>query len=362
MNVQAAVDALREATKAPSFCQKKERKMPNIMLTYGCNLKCPYCFANEFVNKKSSYITEENFVKAVEFLTREDTARIGLIGGEPTLHPKFRDFLEYLIANRRVAEATIYTNGILLDRYTNQVISPKFRLLVNCNSPEEIGPENFEKLRGNLLTLINEHYMRDRMNLGINLYRDDLDYSYIISLLKECGLHRVRISLTVPDFSTCGGVKALEHFRSRKDFLLRFLHDMQDNDILPYYDCNKPPYCIWTDEEKDWLESYVGRYGVESNLIGDHSFCFPVIDILPDLQAVRCFGMSEYEKVRIEDFSGVSEIAGYFLNHIDAASYQIPAAEECKDCRKRQTRKCTAGCIGFKSDAITQLNDYAMTL
>ena len=28
--------------------------MPNIMLTYRCNLNCPYCFANEFVNKKNT--------------------------------------------------------------------------------------------------------------------------------------------------------------------------------------------------------------------------------------------------------------------------------------------------------------------
>ena len=133
--------------------------MPNIMLTYGCNLKCTYCFANEFVNKKSSYISEENFQKAIDFLTREDVTRIGIIGGEPTLHSQFKNFLEYLINNRRVGEATIYTNGILLDRFINQVISPKFRLLVNCNSPKEIGNEQYEKLRNNLNTLINEHYM-----------------------------------------------------------------------------------------------------------------------------------------------------------------------------------------------------------
>lgn len=336
--------------------------MPNIMLTYGCNLKCPYCFANEFVNKKSNYITEENFVKAIEFLTREDDTRIGLIGGEPTLHPKFKEFLEYLINNRKVVEATIYTNGILLDRCINQIIAPKFRLLINCNSPEEIGENQFEKLRNNLQLLVNDHYMRDRMNLGINLYKDDLDYSYIIELLKECGLHRVRISLTVPDFSTCGKMNAIEYFKSRKPFLLKFLADMQKNNILPYYDCNKPPYCIWTVEEKEWLENMVAQYHVESNLIGDHSFCFPVIDILPNLQAVRCFGMSEYEKVNIDDFAGVSEIASYFLNHIDSASYQIPAVEECKECRKRQTRKCTAGCIGFKSESITKLNEFVMEL
>ena len=35
--------------------------MANIMLTDTCNLRCPYCFANEFVNKSANEISIENF-------------------------------------------------------------------------------------------------------------------------------------------------------------------------------------------------------------------------------------------------------------------------------------------------------------
>lgn len=38
--------------------------MANIMMTDACNLNCPYCFANEFVNKNKNEITEEAFDKA----------------------------------------------------------------------------------------------------------------------------------------------------------------------------------------------------------------------------------------------------------------------------------------------------------
>ncbi len=37
--------------------------MANIMINEDCNLRCPYCFANEFVNKKTNNVTEENFIK-----------------------------------------------------------------------------------------------------------------------------------------------------------------------------------------------------------------------------------------------------------------------------------------------------------
>lgn len=336
--------------------------MPNIMLTYRCNLKCSYCFANEFVNKDRSDISEDNFDKAIEFLTASGPVSIGLIGGEPTIHSQFKTILEKIIANPLIREAVIYTNGIRVDEYINQIVHPKFRLLINCNSPQDIGEIAYTKLRENLNLLFHQYYMKDRINLGINLYSDDMDYSYIIDLLKRCGLHRVRISVTVPDFSACDDIDALEIFRSRKDFLLKFFKDMEKNDILPYYDCNKPPYCVWNDEEKAWLESYVGKYKVESNLIGNHSQCFPVIDILPDLRAVRCFGMSDFTKVNILDFRNITDLASFFLNHIDASVYKMASCEDCKNCYERKIRQCTAGCIGFQSSKIKKANEFFVSL
>lgn len=332
--------------------------MPNIMLTYRCNLRCSYCFANEFVNKDNTDITEENFDKAIAFLTAKGPTSIGLIGGEPTIHPKFKQLLEKIIANPLIKEAVVYTNGIRLDDYIHQIVHPKFRLLINCNSPQDIGETAFNKLQHNLDILFHEYYMKDRINLGINLYSDDLDYRYIIDLLKRCNLHRVRISVTVPDFSTCGNLGALDIFRARKAFLLRFFKDMDREQILPYYDCNKPPYCVWTDEEKEWLEGYVKKYGAESNLVGNHSQCFPVIDILPDLRAVRCFGMSDFTKVNISDFHDISDLASYFLNCIDSSAYKLASSPDCVECYERKIRHCTAGCIGFKEARIREANSF----
>ena len=72
----------------------------NIMLNQVCNLACPYCFANEFVGRSEkslksdkSQITEENFRIALDFAIKSRETRLGLIGGEPTLHPKFEEFV-----------------------------------------------------------------------------------------------------------------------------------------------------------------------------------------------------------------------------------------------------------------------------
>ena len=277
--------------------------MPNIMLTYRCNLHCSYCFANEFVNKCSTDITLEDFQTAVDFLTKEGPASVGLIGGEPTLHPYFETIMQSLINNPSIEAITVYSNGLLIEKYLDVLINPKVHILVNCNSPAVIGGKAFETIFHALQVLLSRDEMKLRLNVGINLYDINMDYQYMINLLKDLSLHRVRISVTVPDFSVCGDVDVLEYFRAKKQFLLQFFRDMDEILVLPYYDCNKPPYCIWTEEEKAWLEAYVNKYPVkESNLIGNHSQCFPVIDILPSLQAVRCFGMSDFIKANIQDF------------------------------------------------------------
>ncbi len=331
--------------------------MANIMLTYRCNLRCPYCFANEFVGKENTDITIENFLKAVSFITRTGETNIGLIGGEPTLHPGFQLFMDLLISNPAVKEIRVYTNGLLIDRYIDQFTHPKVKSCVNCNSPQMIGEKAYSHLQKNLDLLILQHNIKDQIHLGINLYSDNMNYNYIKDLLQRYDMHRLRISITVPDFSGGNETDAIKYFQRRKRFMLGFYKDMDSIQVLPHSDCNRPPYCIWTNEEKQWLEEYVTKYpDIHSNLTSTHSWCVPAIDILPDLQAVRCFGMSDFLKVPISEFSCVADITNYFENEIDAIAYKLPTCADCNDCHEFKTRHCIGSCIGYKASRIRSCN------
>lgn len=331
--------------------------MPNIMLTYRCNLHCSYCFANEFVNKEKTDITIHNFLKALSFLTRTGQTHVGLIGGEPTLHPGFQTIMELLIAHPLVADVMLYTNGLLMDRFVSQITNPKIRILVNCNSPLIIGEKAFSVLQQNLDTMILQHNMKDRIWLGINLYSNDMDYSCMMDLLQRYEYHHVRISLTVPDFSVCSHIDIMDHFKKRKSFLMEFFRKMDSIGVMAFFDCNSPPSCIWSEDEKKWLDSYAARcLECNSDLTGQ-SNCLPVIDILPNLQAVRCFGMSDFTKVPIADFVSVHDIIRYFQNEIDSVAYKLPACEDCKSCYEKKVRHCLGGCIGFKSSRVHSCNE-----
>ncbi len=341
--------------------------MSNIMLTYRCNLNCPYCFANEFVNRTDADITEEDFCHAVSFLAAEPGTSVGLIGGEPTIHPKLPEFIRILAKNKNVDHVMVYTNALwlepLLKVMSEAGIGPMVRILVNCNSPKVMGANNYERLKSSLDLAFGTYKMGRQIKFGLNLYDNDFDYSFIKELLVRYGQNQLRISLTVPEFGVCGKVDPVEHFNSRKDYLFRFFKEMDEIGVMPYYDCNKPPQCIWTEEEWAWLEWFVSKHrSVATNLIDQKARCKPVVDILPDLRAVRCFGMSDFEKVRIDDFASLRDLQEYFRGKVDAEAFRISPSGVCRDCYDRKTGYCTGGCLGYKQEQIKAANQFVTKL
>lgn len=331
--------------------------MANIMITSKCNLSCPYCFANEFVNLDPHNMTLENFAIALDFVARDRPTRVGLIGGEPTLHPQFTQIIQMAISHPHAMEITVYTNGVLLDKYASLLSHPKIRLLVNWNSPEILGDRTSALVKANVDRLIFQYNMRDRLNVGLNLYDPSFDYSYMIPILKEYALRRVRISVTVPNFREEKEYDVMAYFGQYKTFLLEFFRKMGEISVLPYYDCNKPPFCVWTEEEQEWLRSFVAQFPVkDSDLIGHKSFCYPVIDILHDLKAVRCFGMSDHERVDIRDFHSISDLVNFYLNRVDGLAYQMVEYDKCQSCYAHRVRQCTVGCIAFHSKKLDRLH------
>ena len=335
------------------YYSKGEKIMANIMLTYRCNLKCPYCFANEFVNHSKYDISMENYMAALNFLKTSGNTHIGLIGGEPTLHDKFREILEVLLEDEPIESVTIYTNGIRMDTCLEFLNNKKFTLLINCNSPYDIGEQQFLKLRDNLDQIFRIEEIWKRVNLGINLYQNDLDFSYIIELLKRYNLHRVRMSVTVPNLDEEKKANPLEYLRGRKDYILKFILDCAENDIAPYYDCNVIPKCIWTDADMKKIEAVIKKFKLKNtNLRGDYSFCRPVIDILPNLMAVRCFGTSDFTKVSIHDFKCLTDLQNYYVNLVDCKITSCMKDDSCKGCYERKVLHCTAGCMAFSRDLL----------
>ena len=97
----------------------------------------------------------------------------------------------------------------------------------------------------------------------------------------------------------------------------------------------------------------------DSAIYTDVSRCSPVVDIRQDLTAVRCFGLSDCTKTKISDFKSLADLRNYYINEVDSYAYKIGVSDECKDCYRRKTLRCSGGCYAFKIAKIMELNEKA---
>ena len=338
--------------------------MANIMVNEACNLRCPYCFAEEFVNKAPREMSIENFKTALNFVLRDMTNRqVGIIGGEPLLYTHIDQAMRIALSDPRTEHVMIYTNAVDLDRLAPDIQEAvKFRMLVNCNSPEDMGERAFDKMCENLLRFQDEHCGDGRFRLSVNIYKPDFDYSYVIPLVQEFGFDIIRMSISVPQKGDLKGKSPLDYFQEMKLVSMRFVCDMIRCGVMTGFDCNFMPPCVLTDEERESMQSAkdVLYSGLSKSypetfwqraIISELHNCAPVIDILPDLSAIRCFGLSEQTKLDIRNFSGIEELEKYYVMKVDLPLVGKWTSEKCATCESRQFAECSGGCLLFKMQA-----------
>jgi hypothetical protein len=345
--------------------------MANIMVNETCNLRCPYCFASEFVNQDRKEMTLDAFKEALKFILGKNyRVQVGIIGGEPTLYSHINEALEIAMADLHTYPVSLYTNAVHLDKIRPELLEcTKFRMLVNCNSPEDMGATLYEKMRKNIRAFVDDHIGEGRFKLSFNLYKPDFDYRYAIDLVKEFQCDTIRMSISVPSRNNlkCGD-DALTHFRKMKPIVLEFTAELCALGVIPGFDCNFMPQCVLTEDEKRKL-SNIKNFFIERmdrdqhfwqrSIISGIQSCSPVVDILPDLTSVRCFGLSEYTKVNIQDFKNIEELEKYYTDTIDKVSRAFYFSEECKECFMRKNGKCTAGCLTYKMEQLLKYREGA---
>ncbi|WDV45519.1 radical SAM protein [Clostridiaceae bacterium M8S5] len=328
--------------------------MANIMINSECNLRCTYCFVNDFNYNKGNNITLENFKIAVDFITADNNnEHIGIIGGEPTLHPQFDKILDYLADNEKVEKVIIFTNGILIDKFWDKIAHPKMKILVNCNNEDIIGRKNYSKLVANLKKAVSLKNLKEKIALGINLYKPDMDCTYIFELINMLKIDKLRLSVVVPNFKLDEEFDALQYYTTMKNVTLKVIIEALEMGITPYFDCNKMPLCVFDEEDRRKMLK-ISKKKI-SNVINLKSNCDPIIDILQDLTAIRCFGLSDILRVDISNFSNIVDIRNYFKYKIDDYSYLVKSSNQCQNCYNRIVKKCNSGCLTYKIEKIKKV-------
>jgi hypothetical protein len=312
--------------------------LTNLLMTSRCVRSCPYCFAKREMEGSPSgdIVTWENLIYLADFLETSSLHHLSLLGGEPTLHPKFVDMVLFLIERR--FRVTVFTSGIMSDRRLQELsdhLSPisqeNLNFVVNLNNPVQTPAPDHEAVRiAKFLSL-----MGPWSTPGFNIYRTDFDLTFLFDLIARYGMKRhIRLGLASPmpgvsstfiqPEEVVGVVHRLVTFRPLFDRLA----------VKAGLDCGFP-LCAFNDEELGWLLRNTGQFKFG---------CGPAIDLTPDLNVYACFPMSGFYKRSLFEFNSMKQVNDYYQELFDHVRGETAGIfDACDGCIHREERRCSGG-------------------
>ena len=295
-------------------------------------------------------MTPETAERVLDWLSRGGEKMVGLMGGEPTIHPRFETFLD--LAARKGIRCSVFTNGLKLEETADALKRAGARVLVNLNEPSALGAGNVRALERGLEAML-EKGLRDRLTFGVNICRRGYDFSYAVEWMKRFGHHELRTAIAVPN-SPASGFDTLDYLRGYMADVIRLAEELDSIGAFPSFDCNRLPMCLVRESgilQHPALEEMLRR----SNLAKGAEPCQPVMDILPDETAIRCFGLSEKTRVRISDFRSPRHLRRYWETHLDALGFLVPPEKKCTQCYEYLAGLCQGGCLVYRMPAIERV-------
>ncbi|MGA3009643.1 MAG: radical SAM protein [Terracidiphilus sp.] len=312
--------------------------MANILLTSKCTRSCPYCFAErEMSSSPDQILSWENLIYLADFMAASGERAISLLGGEPTLHPQFVDFVLYLL--QREFRVNVFTNGIMsshrlleLKEQLGAVPNERLSFVCNLNNPEQTdAPLEQQKRVEEFLGA-----MGPWTQPGFNIYRVDFDLKFLFDLVNLYGMkRRLRLGLAhpVPGASSAYIKPGEIGLAIERLYSYRALFEGYQLDFGP--DCGFP-LCKFSDEQLGWLYRMGGV---------DMRFkCGPVIDITPDMSVYSCFPLSSLDRRSIFEFDTLGQVADFFAEtHSKIRAEAKNIYPECDGCVQMNKGICSGG-------------------
>lgn len=332
--------------------------MANIAVTNTCNLRCPYCFAQPMKDEEAQFVTEEQMNKILAWMESKGKGfGVGLIGGEPTLHPQFdviaKKALDFAI--RHDAYCSVYTNGINLKywlyNYMNTFTDVHMIYLINCNSPEIMGQDNYDNMIDSLdvckaFDMFKPQGAKLRVTLGCNLFPTDSReyYDYFWELVERYHAPRVRVSVVTPcgDFASLKDKPKDEYFKAMKEVFLQFCANAIKHNCTVDLDCGYIPACYFNaDEMRLLINAGINAGNFQKSCLN------PIVDIKPDGTAVPCFGNYD-DQISIYKFKDYDLLHTYFYMQNRVKAFTGEIAEQCAHCHDFVSERCQGGCLALR--------------
>lgn len=312
--------------------------MANIVITQKCIRSCPYCFASKYLKDEGGeFMSWDNFLYVLDFYRFNGNPSVSIMGGEPSIHPHFLEFLEYAL--KRMSDLTIFTSGImshdkvlgLKELLNHKDFKKRTHIVCNMNEPA-ITPAAERARLDDFLA-----HVGDAVCPGFNIYKEDFDLSFLfLDIARYRMRRRVRLSMAHPIYGKDNAHIAPDRFVAVVERLASFLPQFEAMKTIPALDCGFP-ICAFSDE-------ILGKFARSGATF--HWQCAPVIDIGPDLSIWPCFPLFAYNKQSLFDFNTFHEINEFFIKLVQHETRgNLGVFEECDSCEMTWRELCSGGCL-----------------
>ena len=350
----------------------------NIILNSYCNLKCNYCFADEYMDetvKTPGKAMELEFFMGEVLPKVKNAALINFMGGEPTLHPHFTEILSHTMeVMQPFTFLGIFTNGIISDKALDLLLKAvgregciqrqiQFSVLLNWQTQENTNERNHQRCREVAESVLSSN--GHGLMFSLNLYSIGQDLPAqcreIDEIYQEMGLpkgqgYKVRVS---PAFPIVGGEEnvtlPIKDYPKMGRMMIDLLKELPQ--MCFRFDCSFPPCFLDEIEEEEYpLVERILYHGSQSVPSLDEwqsrDFYFGCaddspMDIDPKGDCFNCFPFHNVKLGNIQDYNQVSELAvtrmhTKFLNH----AFEAAPKEPCRSCPHYNVR-CSSGCFAY---------------
>lgn len=326
-----------------------------IVLTYGCNMKCSFCYAAAEVFDKPATMPIAEAKRSIDFLSNLGVKTVTLLGGEPTFYKHLHEVVEYGL--EKGVSGWIVTNGtrFATGDYAPRLIEAGIKggcISLHGHTPAE--HDSATRMIGSFETAIEA--VKRSVNKGWPFYpmitvmeRNLASVLQLVNMLRDLGCGTIYINYGLPGISdkyNVGGdatPEALaklseELFLMQDELGVRFLFNREKNKI---------PLCHF-------------NHDILKNMFDDHAIgsgCEAVqgntIVIEPGGSALGCSHWVEHPLLNIYDnydtlqLRSVDEFWDVWMNGEPAAyrdSLSYFPYEQCEGCGWRLDGKCFGGC------------------
>jgi len=316
--------------------------MANILITNYCNNNCSYCFAKEKVSlhdlapvDTKQTMSLGDYGRVLQWLKKSRAVKsdvVKLLGGEPTLHPQFIEFVSLALDEGFTVQ--VFSNGMIPAQHLERlesVLIDKVKFLLNTNERQHYSANKLEAMEQTWALL------GQRASLGFNIVSPDFDLSFHEEIILRHDLHRsLRLGLAVPLIGKRNQHLPREEYRQTGSRIVEWARRLEKNDILLSLDCGFT-MCMFTPEEH-------GELTLKTR--GFKSICQPIIDVGTDLSVWSCFPLSTALTFHLDDGLSLEEMIDRFEQAYRPFK-QMGIHPECMGCEYLAREQCRGGCLGY---------------